>query len=126
MPAVRRGVKNHVVRPPFDTAFKYCFKRLVGRVLGVERKIVAKHDETVRGASCKRHQGWETVDVFPVDLDQFEWPRAFSVAQVGIDARVVALTSEDFPMPRAPHSRALLAGRPLANRSVFSTSTSRT
>src|SRR6187401_3779759 len=88
MPAVRRGVKNHVVWPPFDTAFKYCFKRLVGRVLGVERKIVAKHDETVRGASCKRHQGWETVDVFPVDLDQFEWPRAFSVAQVGIDARV--------------------------------------
>ena len=29
-------------------------------------------------------------------------------------------------MPRAPQSRALLAGRPLAKRSVFSTSTSRT
>ncbi len=36
-----------------------------------------------------------------------------------------ALTSDDFPMPRAPHSSALLAGRPRAKRSVFSSSTSR-
>ncbi len=37
-----------------------------------------------------------------------------------------ALTSDDLPMPRAPHRSALLAGSPLAKRSVFSTSTSRT
>src|SRR6187397_1689693 len=97
MPAVRRGVKNHVVRPPFDTAFKYCFKRLVGCVLGVERKIVAKHDETVRGASRKCHEGWQTVDVFPVDLDQFEWPRVFSAAQVSIDARVGRFDERGLP-----------------------------
>ena len=36
-----------------------------------------------------------------------------------------ALTSELFPMPRAPHSSALLAGRPSANRCVFWCSTSR-
>src|SRR5262249_34852448 len=30
-----------------------------------------------------------------------------------------AFTSDDFPMPRAPQSSALLAGRPLANRSGF-------
>ena len=36
-----------------------------------------------------------------------------------------ALTSDDFPMPRAPQRSALLAGRPRAKRSVFSTSTSR-
>ena len=37
-----------------------------------------------------------------------------------------AFTSDDLPMPRAPHSSALLAGRPLANRSVFSNRRSRT
>ena len=31
-----------------------------------------------------------------------------------------ALTSEDLPMPRAPHSSALLAGNPSAKRRVFS------
>ena len=31
-----------------------------------------------------------------------------------------AFTSDDLPMPRAPQSRALLAGRPSAKRSVFS------
>ena len=36
-----------------------------------------------------------------------------------------ALTSEDLPMPRAPHNSALLAGRPVAKRSVFSISMSR-
>ena len=38
MAAVRRGVENHIVRPPLDAAFKYRFKRLVGRVFGVERR----------------------------------------------------------------------------------------
>src|SRR5256885_1467884 len=37
-----------------------------------------------------------------------------------------ALTSDDLPMPRAPQSSALFAGRPLAKRSVFSISVSRT
>src|SRR5439155_23253686 len=36
-----------------------------------------------------------------------------------------ALTSELLPMPLAPHRRALLAGRPLANRRVFSIRISR-
>src|SRR5207253_2240634 len=37
----------------------------------------------------------------------------------------VALTSDDLPMPRAPHSSALLAGSPLAKRTVFSIRMSR-
>src|SRR5580658_2877849 len=37
-----------------------------------------------------------------------------------------ALTSDDLPMPRAPHNSALFAGRPRAKRSVFSTKRSRT
>src|SRR5260221_9890225 len=36
-----------------------------------------------------------------------------------------AFTSDDFPMPRAPHSKALLAEGPLAKRSVFSIRMSR-
>ena len=43
-----------------------------------------------------------------------------------LTAACTALTSEDLPMPRAPHSSALLAGRPRAKRSVFSTRMSRT
>ncbi len=41
-------------------------------------------------------------------------------------AACAALTSDDFPMPRAPHNKALLAGRLRAKRSVFSTNRSRT
>ena len=52
------------------------------------------------------------------------WPR-FAEASA-LTAACAALTSDDLPMPRAPHSSALLAGRPLAKRSVFSTSVSRT
>ena len=37
-----------------------------------------------------------------------------------------ALTSEDLPIPRAPHRSALLAGKPRAKRWVFSTRRSRT
>src|SRR6202795_1141639 len=36
-----------------------------------------------------------------------------------------AFTSDDFPMPRAPHNSALLAGSPSAKRSVFSIRMSR-
>src|ERR1700712_3071808 len=36
-----------------------------------------------------------------------------------------AFTSDDLPMPRAPHNSALLAGYPLAKRSVFSIRMSR-
>ena len=41
-------------------------------------------------------------------------------------AACAALTSDDLPMPRAPHSSALLAGRARAKRWVFSTRRSRT
>src|SRR5262245_50807489 len=47
------------------------------------------------------------------------------VACAALTDACTALTSDDFPMPRAPQRSALLAGRPRAKRSVFSTSTSR-
>src|SRR5690242_21930572 len=103
MSAVRRGVKNHVVRAPFDTAFKYCFKRLVGRVFGVKRKIVTKHDETVWRASGQRHQGRKTVDIFAMDFDQLEWRRASSAPEGGIHPGVGGFDKRRLPhAPRAP------------------------
>ena len=47
-------------------------------------------------------------------------------ATLALTAACEALTSDDLPMPRAPHNSALFAGRPLAKRSVFSISVSRT
>src|SRR5262245_24390682 len=47
-------------------------------------------------------------------------------AKVAFTPACAALTNDDLPMPRAPHKSALLAGSPLAKRSVFSTNTSRT
>ena len=41
-------------------------------------------------------------------------------------AACAAFTSDDLPMPRAPQSSALFAGRPRVKRSVFSTKRSRT
>ena len=48
------------------------------------------------------------------------------LARAALIAAWHAFTSDDLPMPRAPQSSALLAGRPLAKRSVLSISTSRT
>src|SRR3954467_6709044 len=50
------------------------------------------------------------------------WPRA----TLRLTAAWEALTRDDLPMPRAPQSSALFAGRPLAKRSVFSIRVSRT
>ncbi len=47
-------------------------------------------------------------------------------AAAALTVACTALTSDDLPMPRAPHKSALLAGNPRAKRSVFSKSRSRT
>ena len=47
-------------------------------------------------------------------------------ATAALTPACAAFTNEDLPIPRAPHRSALLAGKPFAKRSVFSTSTSRT
>src|SRR6185437_4553926 len=56
----------------------------------------------------------------------FKGPRSLLRAKAALTAACEAFTSDDLPIPRAPQSSALLAGRPRANRSVFSTSMSRT
>ena len=46
--AVRGGVEEHVGRPALDAAFERRLQRLVGRVAGVERQVVAEDDERGR------------------------------------------------------------------------------
>src|SRR5215211_6014794 len=53
-------------------------------------------------------------------------PLSLAALTLALISACTALTSDDLPMPRAPHKSALLAGRPRAKRSVFSTSMSRT
>ena len=71
----------------------------------------------------QRHQLRQRLDVLAVDLDQLQRRRAFGSSAA--TAACTALTSELLPMPRAPQSSALLAGRPAAKRRVFSSSVSR-
>ena len=52
----------------------------------------------------------------------FSVPRTPSIL---LTVACAAFTSEDLPMPRAPHNSALFAGRPRAKRSVFSIRMSR-
>ena len=72
MAAVRRRIEEHVAGPAFDAPLERRFQRLVGRVAGVEREIVAKDDETVGRLAQNSHQRRQALDVLAVDLDQLE------------------------------------------------------
>ena len=77
---VRGRVEEHVPRAPFDPALERRFERLVGRVAGVERKIVAKDDEPISRVAQEAHQRGQALDVLAMDLDQFRGaprPRSF-------------------------------------------------
>ena len=45
MAAIRGRIEEHIGRAPFDAAFERRFQRLIGRVAGVERKVVAEDNE---------------------------------------------------------------------------------
>ena len=80
MAAVRGRVKDDVLRPAFDAAFKYCFKRFVRGVVGIERKVVAEHDEAeVLRAAHHRHQVGQAFDILAMNFDELQ--RAGVLAQ---------------------------------------------
>src|SRR6516225_11232164 len=77
MPPVGGGVKNDVVRATFNAAFKHGLERLIGGVVAVEGKIVAKHDEPERRGSQQIHKHRQALDILAMDLDQLQpvmWP----------------------------------------------------
>ena len=109
--------------PALDAAFQHRLERLVGGVVAVERQVVAEHDEAVRSrraAASIRPAGSR----YPRDGSRSA-SAGRRLAALALIAACAALTSDDLPMPRAPHSSALLAGRPSAKRSVFSIRMSR-
>ncbi len=63
-------------------------ERLVGGVLGVERQVVAEHDEAVMRAANNPHQVRQALDILAMDLDELE-RGAFGMArEFGVDAGV--------------------------------------
>ena len=123
MPAVGGGVEHHVVGPALDAALERRLQRLVGGVAGVEGEVVAEQDEALRRGRGAR----------PSAPAASRCPRGGSRSASGsarrpssaATAACAALTSELLPMPRAPHSSALLAGSPAAKRRVLSSRMSR-
>ena len=117
MAAVRRGIEHHVLRPALDAAFEHRLQRLVGGVLAVEGEVVAEHDEAARRIADLRAAP-AGADVLAMDLDQRQRPGGPPRSR--FTWAWTAFTIELLPTPREPHSSALLAGRPLAKRRVFS------
>ena len=73
-----------------------------------------------------RQAGGQRGDVLAVDLDELEIGLRLALPSPSSrrTSACAAFTSDDLPMPRAPHSSALLAGRPRAKRRVLSSSCS--
>ena len=104
----------HVGGPAFDAALQRRLERLVAGVVLVEGKIVAiQHHAPLAGAqqAAAAGAGWRC----PRDGSR-SGPGGFALLRAVLISSCTALTSELLPMPRAPHSSALLAGKPSAKR----------
>ena len=90
----------------------------------IEGQVVAKQDEAVTALISAPPSAWAACRC---PRDGF---RSASADRRPVCASLIeawtALTSDDLPMPRAPHRSTLLAGRPAAKRCVLSTRMSRT
>ncbi len=72
MAAIRRGVEDDILGPAFDAAFEHRLERFVRSVFGVEREIVAEHDEALPGIAQKSHQLRQRLDILAVDFNELE------------------------------------------------------
>ena len=103
MAAVRGRIQDHVVGPAFDAAFQHRLERLVGRVIAVERQIVAEHDEVERRGAQQRHQRRQRLDILAVNLDQLQ---AIGRLAIDIDAGMRRLDQRRLAhAARAPQQR---------------------
>jgi hypothetical protein len=72
MAAVRGGVKHHVRRAAFDAPLQHGLQGLVGGIVLVEGKVIAKHNKAVRGGAQVRQALRQGGNVLAMDLDQLE------------------------------------------------------
>ena len=114
MASVRSRIEHDIVGAAFHAALEQRLERLVRAVLPVEGKIVAEQHIAPRFSAQRGEKAGQGIHVFAMNFDQRE---------VGLPpsamAACTALIRELLPMPRAPQSRALLAGSPFAKRRVF-------
>ena len=105
MPAIRRRIHDDVARCAGDRSVEHDLERLVARLAGVEREVVAEDDETIRAAGATRSamSGRSTRSALSTSMRRNPLPAYFAS---------IAFTSEDLPVPRDPVSRTLLAGKP--------------
>jgi hypothetical protein len=93
-----------LVGRPSTPAFQGSLQRLVRRIVVVERKIIAKQDETEWGDLEDAHQPRQRVDVLAVDFDQLQW--RFAVGAVAVDRRMRCLDQRRLAhAARAPQKR---------------------
>ena len=72
VPAVRGRIEEDVGGPALDPALERGLERLIGRIAGVERKVVAEDDKAVGRLAQRAHQRRQALDVLAMDLDQLE------------------------------------------------------
>ena len=92
--------------PALDAAVERRLQRLVGRVVMVEGQVVAEQDEAVRRPPCRMSI---SAAACRCPRDGSRPASAACRSRRWQDAAWTALTSDDLPMPRAPHSSTLLA-----------------
>ena len=104
MAPVGGGVEDDIIGTAFDAAFQHGLERLVGRVVAVERQVVAEHDEAVGRVAQQGHQVGQVLDVLAMNLDQLETPGL--IAGGGIDCGMGCLHQRRFAhAPGSPEQR---------------------
>ena len=110
--AVRGRVDQHVVGRCRDRAVEHHLERLVARLVGLEGQIVAIEDEALR-------RGRRPGRRYRPDRPGRASPPRSAASRASAYLLSSAFTSDDLPVPRAPVSSTLFAGRPCTNWRVF-------
>ena len=82
MPPVRGRIQDHILGPAFDAAFEHGLERFVGRIIAVERQIVAEYEKAEFRLPEQRHQRRQALDILAMDFDKLQ--RAGHIAP-GVD-----------------------------------------
>ena len=95
MASVGCGVKQHIVRPPFQPAVKDRLERLVAGFAIVKTQVVTKNHEPCAFLANAPHEIRQGLQILPRDFDQHQAHETFgraldNVAVNGLDQRTLA------------------------------------